>query len=176
MKLKKLVISNFRCFKQFEIKFASGVTVLIGKNGAGKSTLIDAIHKALSFAFINDKNYEGFLLADGIKSLRPENFSEEQDFLLDVETGLPVKEISINANAEIDNLPLSWAMQASTQTYTLSKSAYAPMAYKLLDIVNNRSLFPVLAFYSDTYPYRSKKTINELITASPTFGYYCWNS
>ena len=176
MKLKKLNISNFRCFKQFEIKFASGVTVLIGKNGAGKSTLIDAIHKALSFAFINDKNYEGFLLADGIKSLRPENFSEEQDFLLDVETGLPVKEISINADAKIEQQHLSWAMQASTQTYTLSKSAYAPKAYKFLDIVNARRLFPVLAFYSDTYPYRSKKTINELITASPTFGYYCWNS
>ena len=89
MKLEKLKISNFRCFRQFEISFASDVTVLIGKNGAGKSTLIDAIHKALSFAFMSDKNYDGFLLADGIKSLKPENFSEEQDFLLDPETGYP---------------------------------------------------------------------------------------
>ena len=176
MKLKSLRINNFRCFKKFSISFADNVTVLIGKNGAGKSTLIDAIHKALSFAFINDRNYDGFLLADGIKSLRPENFSEEQDFLLDVETGLPVKEIAITADAAIERQPLSWAMQASTQTYTLSKSAYAPMAYKFLDIVNDRRLFPVLAFYSDTYPYRSKKTVSELITASPTFGYYCWNS
>lgn len=176
MKLIKLNIRNFRCFRRFEIKFASDVTVLIGKNGAGKSTLIDAIHKALSFTFISDKNYDGFLLADGIKSLRPENFSEEQDFLLDVETGFPVKEISINANAEIEQQSLSWTMQASTQTYTLSKSAYAPIAYRFLDIVNNRKRLPVFAFYSDTYPYRSKKTIGELITASPTFGYYCWNS
>lgn len=176
MKLIKLNISNFRCFRQFGIKFASDVTVLIGKNGAGKSTLIDAIHKALSFAFISDKNFEGFLLADGIKSLKPENFSEEQDFLLDVETGYPVKEISIGAEAEVECQPLSWAMQASTQTYTLSKSAYAPTAYRFLDIVNDRKRLPVFAFYSDTYPYRSKKTVGELITASPTFGYYCWNS
>ncbi|MCR5040440.1 MAG: AAA family ATPase [Bacteroidales bacterium] len=176
MKLKNLKISNFRCFKQFGIDFANDVTVLIGKNGAGKSTLIDAIHKALSFAFISDKNYDGFLLADGIKSLKPENFSEEQDFLLDVETGYPVKEISIGADAEMEHQPLSWSMQASTQTYTLSKAAYAPTAYRFLDIVNERKKLPVFAFYSDTYPYRSKKTVGELITASPTFGYYCWNS
>lgn len=176
MKLKRLNISNFRCFKQFGIEFARDVTVLIGKNGAGKSTLIDAIHKALSFAFISDKNYEGFLLADGIKSLKPENFSEEQDFLLDVETGYPVKDITIDAKAEIERHPLSWAMHASTQTYTLSKSAYAPAAFQFLDIINDRKRLPVFAFYSDTYPYRSKKTVGELITASPTFGYYCWNS
>ena len=102
MKLKNLNILNFRCFRQLKIDFADNVTVLIGKNGAGKSTLIDAIHKALSFVFISDKNYDGFLLADGIKSLKPENFHEEQDFLLDVETGRSVKEISIGAEAEIE--------------------------------------------------------------------------
>ena len=176
MKLVNLKIKNFRCFRKFNIDFAHNITILIGKNGAGKSTLIDAIHKALSFAFISDRNYEGFLLADGIKSLRPENFSEEQDFLLDVETGYPVKEISIEAEGFIDKQRLSWTMQASTQTYALSKSAYAPTAYKFLNIVNDRKILPVFAFYSDTYPYRSKKTINELITASPTFGYYSWNS
>lgn len=55
MYLKKLHISNFRCFRDYTIEFAPGVTVLFGKNGSGKSTLIHAIHKALSFAFKNDK-------------------------------------------------------------------------------------------------------------------------
>ncbi len=45
---KKLHISNFRCFCDYAIEFASGITVLFGKNGTGKSTLIHAIHKALS--------------------------------------------------------------------------------------------------------------------------------
>ena len=48
MYLKKLHISNFRCFRDYTIAFAPGVTVLFGKNGSGKSTLIHAIHKALS--------------------------------------------------------------------------------------------------------------------------------
>ena len=55
MYLKKLHISNFRCFRDYTIEFAPGVTVLFGKNGSGKSTLIHAIHKALSFSFKNDK-------------------------------------------------------------------------------------------------------------------------
>ena len=55
MYLKKLHISNFRCFRDYTIEFAPGVTVLFGKNGSGKSTLIHAIHKALSFAFKNTR-------------------------------------------------------------------------------------------------------------------------
>lgn len=54
MYLKHVNISNFRCFKNFEVEFASGVTVLFGKNGAGKTTLINAIHKALSFIMYSD--------------------------------------------------------------------------------------------------------------------------
>lgn len=176
MKLNSLRIKNFRCFRDFYITFAPGVTVLIGKNGAGKSTLIDAVHKALSFMFISDKSYKGPLLSDGIKSLRPENFSENTDFLLDKETGYSVKEISIEATGEIDHQPLHWGMLASTQTYMLNKSAFSSAAYKFLDIINQRKILPVLAFYSDTYPYRSKKSVAEKITTSPTFGYYSWNS
>lgn len=176
MELKTIEISNFRCFSRFRLQLAKKTTVLIGKNGAGKSTLIHAIHKALSFAFISDRHYDGFLLADGIKSLKPENFTEGEDFLMDPETGKPVKEITITASAKIDKEELKWAMQASTLTYILSKSAYDKAAYKFLDIVNQRKILPVFAFYSDTFPYRSKKTIPERIAASPTFGYYCWNS
>ena len=61
MYLKKLHISNFRCFRDYTIEFAPGVTVLFGKNGSGKSTLIHAIHKALSFAFYKDTKREDAL-------------------------------------------------------------------------------------------------------------------
>ena len=55
MYLKKLHISNFRCFRNYTIEFAPGVTVLFGKNGSGKSTLIHAIHKALSFLMYSEE-------------------------------------------------------------------------------------------------------------------------
>lgn len=54
MQLNELHIQNFRCFSDYHITFAPGLTVLFGKNGTGKTTLIHAIHKALSFAFKRD--------------------------------------------------------------------------------------------------------------------------
>lgn len=48
MKLEKLKISIFRCYRQFDTNIAGDAPVLISKNGVGYSTLIDAIHKALS--------------------------------------------------------------------------------------------------------------------------------
>ena len=43
MQLNELHIQNFRCFTDYRITFASGLTVLFGKNGTGKTTLIHAI-------------------------------------------------------------------------------------------------------------------------------------
>lgn len=54
MYLKQIQITNYRCFKKYEMNFAPGITVLFGKNGAGKTTLIHALHKALSFMMYSD--------------------------------------------------------------------------------------------------------------------------
>lgn len=49
MKLKKLVLENFRLFKNLEIDFPdSNVIALIGNNGGGKTTILDAITIALT--------------------------------------------------------------------------------------------------------------------------------
>ena len=43
MILKKLVLKNFRRFKELELEFPENVIGFIGQNGAGKSTIIEAI-------------------------------------------------------------------------------------------------------------------------------------
>ena len=40
MLYQKLSIDNFLCFDHFDIQFAPGVSIIIGRNGAGKTTLI----------------------------------------------------------------------------------------------------------------------------------------
>ncbi len=40
--IKKLVIKNFRCYKNTTISF-NGTSILVGKNNAGKSTMIEAL-------------------------------------------------------------------------------------------------------------------------------------
>ena len=43
MKIKKLLLDNFRCFDRLEVQLAEKVNLLIGNNGSGKSTILDAL-------------------------------------------------------------------------------------------------------------------------------------
>ena len=47
MKLKKLEITNFRCFESLSIDLDGQLTVLVAKNGQGKSSVLDAIRIGL---------------------------------------------------------------------------------------------------------------------------------
>ena len=46
--VRKVLIKNYRTFKDFELELRPGVNVLIGDNDAGKSTLLEAINLALT--------------------------------------------------------------------------------------------------------------------------------
>ena len=48
MKLKKLSIANYRCFKEADIDFDEHTTLIVGKNGAGKTAILDAVAVAIS--------------------------------------------------------------------------------------------------------------------------------
>ncbi|MBC2711119.1 MAG: AAA family ATPase [Desulfosarcina sp.] len=47
MKLKKVQITNFRCFESLDVPLQPDVNVFVGINGAGKSSILDAIAIAL---------------------------------------------------------------------------------------------------------------------------------
>ena len=48
MKLKKIIIINYRCFKDADIDFDEHTTLIVGKNGAGKTAILDAVAVAVS--------------------------------------------------------------------------------------------------------------------------------
>ena len=43
MKLKKVILTNFRCYEKFEINFNEKLNVIVAENGGGKTTILDAI-------------------------------------------------------------------------------------------------------------------------------------
>ncbi len=43
MKISKLVLENFRCFKDLEIEFHPKLTVIVGNNGVGKTSILDGL-------------------------------------------------------------------------------------------------------------------------------------
>ena len=178
MYLKKLHISNFRCFRDFTIEFAPGVTVLFGKNGSGKSTLIHAIHKALSFAFKNDKVEEGELtLSSGFPSLRPNQYRKKEDIVRDEKSGLSLPYICIHAEADFLETTLDWDMYALTSTFALQPSKYKT-AYKLLmSRIKETGTFPVFAYFSDSFPHISTKasTLSKTQLSLRNLGYLGWD-
>lgn len=178
MYLKKLHISNFRCFRDYTIEFAPGVTVLFGKNGSGKSTLIHAIHKALSFAFKNDKVEEGELtLSSGFPSLRPNQYRKKEDIVRDEKSGLSLPDICIHAEADFLETTLDWDMYALTSTFALQPSKYKT-AYKLLmSRIKETGTFPVFAYFSDSFPHISTKasTLTKTQLSLRNLGYLGWD-
>lgn len=55
MFIKKLKITNYRCYKDFSISFNPNMNIIVGNNEAGKSTILEAINLAFS-GMVNGKN------------------------------------------------------------------------------------------------------------------------
>ena len=178
MYLKKLHISNFRCFCDYTIEFAPGVTVLFGKNGSGKSTLIHAIHKALSFAFKNDKVEEDELtLSSGFSSLRPNQYRKKEDIVRDEKSGFPLPDICIHAEADFLETTLDWDMYALTSTFALQPSKYKTAYQLLMSRIKETGTFPVFAYFSDSFPHISTKasTLTKTQLSLRNLGYLGWD-
>lgn len=182
MYLKKLHISNFRCFRDYTIEFAPGVTVLFGKNGSGKSTLIHAIHKALSFAFrkADAEDKDAISLSAGFydqkpNGLKPRNYDKKTDIVRDEKTGLPPQSINIHAEARFLDLDLDWNMFAAP--FNLYDSKYKDAFQKLMDKIKSTNTFPVFAYFSDSFPHvtNNASSLTKTQLSLRNLGYVGWD-
>ena len=198
MYLKSLHIQNFRCFADYTIEFAPGVTVLFGKNGAGKTTLINALHKALSFMMHSEKvkakdPKTKKLVPIGEKSIRSGNpFVSVEGFSLmgDVHyegTKRSDYLMEISATAELNNqTPLEWAISAYAINCRLRPSEYKQAFQNLYDWHLSAKELPLLAYYSDSFPHvamslskdkkEQSKEAYHVKNNYPELGYTEWNS
>jgi len=51
MKLTRVKIVNFKCFKKFDLELNDNINIIVGNNESGKSTILEAIHLALTGLF-----------------------------------------------------------------------------------------------------------------------------
>ncbi len=51
MYIKKIIIKNFKCFKDFSFEPNKYMNILVGDNNEGKSTILEAIHLCLTGIF-----------------------------------------------------------------------------------------------------------------------------
>lgn len=190
MFLRSLHITNFRCFKRYEIKFASGVTVLFGKNGAGKSTLIHALHKALSFIMYSENIYEKVkskgqnkyqrkivdvkTITNNNPYLHPKGFSKG-DFNNNKD-----KVIEIEAVADFDNKiqNIDWKMSVLANNCKLRPSEFKDAFKSFYDWHVDTQRLPLLAYISDNFPHvedNKKSKIVSKIRVLRNFGYFDWD-
>jgi predicted ATP-binding protein involved in virulence len=100
MRLKKLELTNFRCFESLSIDLDEQLTVLVAKNGQGKTSVLDAIRIGL-WAFVG-----GFDLARNSISYAANNISIDDVQILKVTDGIMERqlpcEITLQGGFDID--------------------------------------------------------------------------
>ena len=188
MYLKKIHITNFRCFKDYTIEFAPGVTVLFGKNGTGKSTLIHAVHKAMSFMMYSYNVTETVKVKDkkkkkvvGVKTitnnnpyLHPKGFKND-DFN---NHGDAFIEVGAIANFSDSFRDLDWKMSVKANNNRLRTTEFEEAFLSFYNWHQETNELPLLAYFSDCFPHREdnkKKRIKSKIASLRNFGYFDWD-
>ena len=182
MRIKRLHIENFRCFKDYEFKMAPEINVIIGRNGAGKTTIINAMHKALSFIFSNDKSLGKDFLSSGNASLKINSY-ESGDYRFDVETRTIASSANIHAEAVYGGHDITWDMyKRATSGAALYSSKYKEAFETFTNAWKNEGTdLPLLAYYSDSFPHKNLKQVKYATDTISydimprNFGYYQWD-
>ena len=90
--VEKLKIKNYKCFRDFEINFNKGVSIIVGNNEEGKSTILEALQLCLS-GMLNGRAlfsdvYEGLFnkeaVREYIESLQTDNKKPLPTILIEV--------------------------------------------------------------------------------------------
>ncbi|WP_426992837.1 AAA family ATPase [Methylomonas sp. CM2] len=164
MKINKLELINFRCFKEYELKLSDRFTLLIGDNGSGKTAILDSIAIATG----------SFLL--GIPDLRPNekrHISRDDVRYKTLTMGqTPVKETEyqtmVYSQGLINNIKTSWARYKDIKTNRQDAKKIISIVEKLInEVTNPKTLFPVIAYYGTGRLWKQLKA-TEKKTKGPT--------
>ncbi len=189
MHLKKLELSNFRCFESLSIDLDEQLIVLVAENGVGKTAILDAIAVALG-PFIGGFDTgvsKGFKHQDariGVKSGKHVRikFSDGQHFP-ELNAGRGIMEskypVSLVASGMVDGQLEHWFRELTgekTQTTFGKARVLIDYAKKLQQLVRADEMvtLPIVAYYGTGRLWKQTQTSNRLSAQSHSrlFGYH----
>lgn len=167
MKLNKLRIENFRCFKELEIPFNSSLSVLVGINSAGKSSILNAATIAIgSFLLGIDGASSKSILRDDVRHI-----TTASGTLLELEPQFPSV---ISAEGVVQDQSISWSRSLNSSSGRTT-SAQARPIYTISSEMQKRirsassdreDILPLLAVYG-TDRIASKVSLTESEETKP---------
>lgn len=180
MQLLESKFNNFRCFKEYPIKYGIQTTVFIGKNGTGKSSILSGIRRGLSFMFAKPKNFSKNLAVSNNAKVQTFRKLEANFNTLSRSYEYPIQNDFI---AVFDNLTINWSILKKTMNGGLTTTMYNDALNTVLRYYNNNLIgkLPVLAVFADSFPHQKinfgtkvRKIINQDILPRD-LGYYAWD-
>lgn len=155
MKLKKVHLRNYRNFKDYQIVFGAGTTILIGKNGMGKTNIISALKQSLSFIFSKKKNEPQYEFIASSKQLVKGFAITDARYSNEGEYGYDYKyPVSIETTASVDTRAINWSFYSEYAKSGVNKKLFQEAKTTFWNYyLSEVSEFPVLAFFSDSYPH-----------------------
>lgn len=188
MVVDRIKLKDFRCFEECQVDFAPGFNVLIGKNGAGKTALINALVKALSFMFSNNRTLGPDFISAGLSTLNVRTFDHDDFRRIDKfrEVAPCVRldaEAHLNQSDSEPMTSLNWTLlRNSTSGAALQPTLYKDAYIKMTEIFKRGGEMPVVTYYSDSFPHHNVRTTRQLSEAAAApemqrnFAYYQWDA
>ena len=183
MLYKKLVIDNFLCFDHFEMQFAPGVSVVIGRNGAGKSSLIRALVYSLYFMFTHDRSMGDDFLSAGNPDLKMRSIKFDE-FHRNKSADDAASDANFHGEIEFLGKLIEWDMyRRSTGGSALNPARYRPAYQQLMQLYKENDELPLIAYFSDSFPHKltnisqfAKQQMSANGMTLRNFGYYQWDN
>lgn len=183
MLYQKLVIDNFLCFDHFEMQFAPGVSVIIGRNGAGKTSLIRAMVYSLYFMFTNDRSMGDDFLSAGNPDLKMRSIKFDE-FHRNKSTDDAATDANFHGEIEFLGELIAWDMyRRSTSGSALNPARYKPAYQQLMQLYRDNDELPLIAYFSDSFPHKltnisqfAKQQMSSNGKTLRNFGYYQWDN
>ncbi len=148
MKIKKLELENFRCFKEYKLAFSDRFTLLIGDNGSGKTAILDALALAVSEFLIGfSRVQKPFALPSiSIDDVRYETLSMGQSLIKET----PYMAL-LSVTGNINNVPISWSFSKKTSgqiELTDTVASIRNIAFRYAQGITEANTFlPVISYY-----------------------------
>lgn len=180
MQLLESTFNNFRCFKDYPIKYGIHTTVFIGKNGTGKSSILSGIRRGFSFMFAKPKNFPKNLAISNNAKVKSFGSLEANFDPLLRSYNYPVKN---DFKGSFNNAEINWSLLKKTMNGGLTTTAYSNALNTILNYYNDKQIaeLPVLAVFTDSFPHQKinfGKKVSKIISQDilpRDLGYYGWD-